>query len=61
LGACFGGNGSLIGAAANVMVAGLGERAGYPITFGRFLAVGMPMMLVSMVIASAYMYFRHFA
>jgi Na+/H+ antiporter NhaD/arsenite permease-like protein len=61
LGACFGGNGSLIGAAANVMVAGLGERAGYPITFKRFLAVGLPMMLVSMLIASVYMYFRHFA
>lgn len=60
LGACFGGNGSLIGAAANVMVAGLGERAGYPITFGRFLALGLPMMLGSMVIATGYMYLRHF-
>lgn len=60
LGACFGGNGSLIGAAANVMVAGLGERAGYPITFGRFLAIGLPMMLGSMVIATGYMYVRHF-
>ena len=60
LGACFGGNGSLIGAAANVMVAGLGERAGYPISFGTFLAIGLPMMLGSMVIATGYMYIRHF-
>jgi Na+/H+ antiporter NhaD/arsenite permease-like protein len=60
LGACFGGNGSLIGAAANVMVAGLGERAGYPISFGKFLALGLPMMLGSMVIATGYMYLRHF-
>jgi len=60
LGACLGGNGSLIGAAANVMVAGLGERAGYPISFGKFLAFGLPMMLGSMVIATGYMYLRHF-
>ncbi len=60
LGACFGGNGSLIGAAANVMVAGLGERAGYPISFGKFLVLGLPMMLGSMVIATLYMYLRHF-
>ena len=60
LGACFGGNGSLIGAAANVMVAGLGERAGYPITFGKFLLLGLPMMLGSMVIATGYMYLKHF-
>ena len=60
LGACFGGNGSLIGAAANVMVAGLGERAGYPISFGKFLVLGVPMMLGSMIIATGYMYIRHF-
>ncbi len=61
LGACFGGNGSLIGAAANVMVAGLGERAGYPITFGKFLVLGLPMMFGSMIIATVYMYLKHFA
>jgi Na+/H+ antiporter NhaD/arsenite permease-like protein len=60
LGACFGGNGSLIGAAANVMVAGLGERAGYPISFGKFLILGVPMMFGSMIIATGYMYIRHF-
>ena len=61
LGACLGGNGSLIGAAANVMVAGLAERAGTPISFVRFLAIGIPVMLMSVAIANVYLYFRHFA
>ena len=60
LGACLGGNGSLIGAAANVMVAGLAERAGTPISFARFLAIGIPVMLVSVAIANVYLYLRHF-
>jgi len=60
LGACLGGNGSLIGAAANVMVAGLGERAGHPIGFVRFLAIGVPVMLLSVAIANVAIYLRHF-
>jgi len=60
LGACLGGNGSLIGAAANVMVSGLGERAGYPISFAKFLLFGLPIMLLTIIIAHGYMYFRHF-
>jgi len=60
LGACLGGNGSLIGAAANVMVAGLGERAGSPISFTKYIAYGLPFMLASMVIAHGYMYLRFF-
>ncbi|MDP6573857.1 MAG: ArsB/NhaD family transporter [Rhodospirillales bacterium] len=60
LGACLGGNGSLIGAAANVMVSGLGERAGYPISFAKFLKVGVPFMLLTVAIAHVYMYLRHF-
>ena len=60
LGACLGGNGSLIGAAANVMVAGLGDRAGHPIGFLRFAMIGMPVMLVSIAIAHVYIYLRHF-
>jgi len=56
----LGGNGSLIGAAANVMVAGLGERAGYPISFAKYIAYGLPFMLASMVIAHGYMYLRFF-
>lgn len=60
LGACLGGNGSLIGAAANVMVAGLGERAGHSISFLRFIKIGVPVMLVTIVIANIYLYLRFF-
>ncbi len=61
LGACLGGNGSLVVAAANVVVAGLAERAGTPITFARFLAIGLPLMLLSIAISTVYLYLRHFA
>ena len=60
LGACLGGNGSLVGAAANVMVAGLSERAGYPLSFAKFLKIGLPLMLGTIVIANGYLYLRHF-
>lgn len=60
LGSCLGGNGSLIGAAANVMVAGIGERAGYPISFTKFLKIGLPLMFLSIAIAHGYLWFRHF-
>ncbi|MBL6934684.1 MAG: ArsB/NhaD family transporter [Alphaproteobacteria bacterium] len=60
LGACLGGNGSLIGAAANVMVSGLGARAGYPISFFTFLKIGMPLMLLSVAIAHLYVWLRYF-
>ncbi len=60
LGACLGGNGSLIGAAANVMVSGMGERAGYPIGFMTFLKIGMPLMLLSVVMANVYIWLRYF-
>ncbi len=60
LGACLGGNGTLVGAAANVMVAGLSERAGTPISFARFLLVGMPVMIASVALANVYIYLRHF-
>ncbi|MCK5546416.1 MAG: ArsB/NhaD family transporter [Rhodospirillaceae bacterium] len=60
LGACLGGNGSLVGAAANVMVSGMSERAGYPISFVRFLKYGLPLMALSIVIANIYLYLRYF-
>lgn len=60
LGACLGGNGSLIGAAANVMVAGLGERAGYPIKFTTFLMLGIPVMLASVALAQVYVLARYY-
>ena len=55
LGACLGGNGTLIGASANVVLSGISTREGYPITFVNFLKVGFPMMMVSIVIAAIYL------
>ena len=61
LGACLGGNGTLVGATANIIVAGFAERAGQPISFSRFLLLGLPVLLLSTIIASGYLYLRHFA
>ena len=58
IGACLGGNGSLIGASANVIVAGFADRAGHPIGFIRFMRVGFPLMLLSIVISTGYVYWR---
>lgn len=55
LGACLGGNGSLIGASANVVVAGLAEKHGYKLSFGRYLKIGFPMMILSIVLATIYL------
>jgi Na+/H+ antiporter NhaD/arsenite permease-like protein len=55
LGACFGGNATLIAAAANVAAAGVAERSGHPISFGRFLAIGLPVTLLSLSIATVYL------
>lgn len=58
LGACLGGNGTLIGASANLIVAGLAGKEGYPITFMKYLKVGFPLMILSIVISSVYLYLR---
>ena len=60
LGACFGGNGTLIGASANVIVAGMAQREGYPIHFMRFLIWSIPVMLISVLIATIYLHFQYF-
>ena len=60
LGACFGGNGTLIGASANVIVAGMAAREGHPINFLRFLIWSIPVMLVSVAMATVYLYLRFF-
>lgn len=60
LGACLGGNGTLIGASANVMVAGMAERRGVPLRFGRFLFYGMIMMIASVIISTVCLYFMFF-
>jgi len=59
LGACLGGNGSLVGASANLIVAGFAERSGHRIKFLRFMLLAFPMMLVSILIATAYIYLRY--
>ena len=59
LGACFGGNGSLIGASANLIVAGFAERAGHPIKFVTFLKTAFPLMIMSIIIATGYLWLRY--
>jgi Na+/H+ antiporter NhaD/arsenite permease-like protein len=59
LGACFGGNATIIAAAANVAAAGLTERAGRPIGFFTFLRVGIPVTVISMSLASLYIAVRY--
>lgn len=55
LGACLGGNGTIIGASANVVLSGISNREGYPITFIGFLKVGMPLMLMTVAISTVYL------
>ena len=54
-GACLGGNGTLIGASANVVMAGMSEEAGYPVTFNEFFRAGFPVMILTTFIVSFYM------
>ena len=60
LGACFGGNGSLIAASANVIVGGMSQREGHPISFLGFLIWSIPTMLITVGIAAVYLHIRHF-
>jgi Na+/H+ antiporter NhaD/arsenite permease-like protein len=59
LGACFGGNATLIAAAANVAAAGMSARAGRPIGFVQFLKVGLPATAASLVLATVYVAIRY--
>ena len=60
LGSCLGGNGSPIGASANVIVVGLSEKAGYKITFTQFLKYGLPVTLMTILLATIYVYVRYY-
>jgi Na+/H+ antiporter NhaD/arsenite permease-like protein len=60
LGADFGGNLTLIGASANVVVAGMSERAGQKISFLRFMLYGIPVTLVSLALATGYVLVRYY-
>lgn len=59
LGACLGGNGTLIGASANLIVAGMAGKEGHPIKFVQFMKYGFPLMLLSIVLASVYVFLRY--
>lgn len=59
LGACLGGNLTIIGAAANVLVSETAATKGYPITFMRFLKYGVLTTFISLVLSSAYLYLRY--
>ncbi len=54
-GACFGGNGTMIGASANVVTLGIAESAGYPIQFFQFMKIAFPFMLLSVVVANVWL------
>jgi Na+/H+ antiporter NhaD/arsenite permease-like protein len=58
VGSAMGGNGSLIGASANMVTAGISERAGYPITYVYFLKKGMPALLISVGLATIWLLIR---
>jgi Na+/H+ antiporter NhaD/arsenite permease-like protein len=60
LGACLGGNGTLVGASANLTVAGISERNGVPFRFLTFTLYAFPMMLVSLAVCQVYVWWRYF-
>lgn len=60
LGACLGGNGTIIGASANVVVSSIAASKGYPMTFIGYLKIAFPLMIVSIVICNLYLYIRYF-
>lgn len=59
LGACLGGNGTLIGASANVVLSSISTKEGYPITFMDFTKEGMPIMLLTVAVATVYCIVRY--
>ncbi|GAB6558703.1 ArsB/NhaD family transporter [Bacillus cereus] len=59
LGACLGGNGTLIGASANVVVAGIAKREGHGFSYMDFLKIGLPLTIVALLLSHAYIYLRY--
>jgi Na+/H+ antiporter NhaD/arsenite permease-like protein len=60
LGACLGGNGTAIGASANVIVVGMSEKMGRRISFGKFMLYGMPIMVLTVAISTVYVWLRYY-
>lgn len=59
LGACLGGNGTLIGSSANLITAGLSAKEGHPIRFMAYMKIALPLMLLSVFMAAGYIYLRY--
>jgi Na+/H+ antiporter NhaD/arsenite permease-like protein len=59
LGACLGGNGTLVGASANVIVSGMLEKQGYKLSFVEYMKIGFPIMLVSVAVSTVYLWVRY--
>lgn len=59
LGACLGGNGTIIGASANVVLSGISAKHGHPISFNQFLKLGFPTMIISVLISAVYLVLRY--
>jgi Na+/H+ antiporter NhaD/arsenite permease-like protein len=60
LGACLGGNGTVIGAAANIVVVGMSEKIGQRISFMAFMKYGMPIMIMTVIVSTLYMWLRYY-
>lgn len=60
LGACLGGNGTLVGASANVIASGMLEEKGHKLTFGRYFKIAFPITIFTVAAASLYLYVRYF-
>jgi Na+/H+ antiporter NhaD/arsenite permease-like protein len=56
LGACLGGNGTIIGASANVVIVDLARKAGYPISYWQFMRIGFPVMVGSLLLSTLYVW-----
>jgi Na+/H+ antiporter NhaD/arsenite permease-like protein len=59
LGSCLGGNGTLVGSSSNLIIASFAERTGRPIRFLPFMLMAFPLMLLSLVISTVYVYLRY--
>ena len=60
LGACLGGNGTVIGAAANIVVVGISEKVGQRISFMAFMKYGMPIMIMTVIVSTLYVWLRYY-
>jgi len=60
LGACLGGNGTAIGASANVIVVGISEKMGKKVSFMKFMLYGMPIMLMTVAVSTVYVWLRYY-